>query len=128
MNRSPRSPTEPEQTDGDEEPANACGRQTQFWLTLAILVEFGLEVFVQPPEERRDDDERSNKDTKEGETLFTEVKLVDADKDDGEGLKPDVEEAVDERNIEVEQEHHWLGEVEGEWTDKGHLNDLVTSH
>ena len=54
--------------------------------------------------------------------------MVDATKDDREGLKPDVQQAVDQGDVEVEQEADRFGEAQAEGPDQGHLDDLVAGH
>ena len=128
MNIRTRAPAEPEQTDGDAEGSHAASVQALLRLDLTILVELRFEVFVHVPEVRRDDDQGSDEDAEIGDTFETEREVVDFDKDDDEGLEPDVEDAVDEGNVQVEQEDHWLGEVERERSDEGHHDDVFAGH
>ena len=54
--------------------------------------------------------------------------MVDADEDDGETFEPEVEQAVDERQVEVEEEADGLGEGERKWSNEDHQPDLFTRH
>ena len=87
----PGAPSEPKETDGDEEGADHGGRETFLGLQLAVRVELGLGVLVRVPEERGDGEEGADEDAEESKTEFAETEAVDADEDDGEGLEPDVE-------------------------------------
>jgi hypothetical protein len=60
------APSEPEQTDRDEEAADAGGRETRFGADVAALVEARLDVFVHPPVVRRDHKEGADEDAQEG--------------------------------------------------------------
>jgi len=66
-----------------------------FWFQFAVLVEMGLDDFVEVVEEGGNDEDVAAEDADEGETFFAEVEFVDIFEDDGEGFEPDIEEAVD---------------------------------
>ena len=115
------APAEPEETDGDEAAAYTSGREPILWFDVAVGVESGLEPLVEPVVEGGNHEEGADEDADVGEALLAEVEVVDAHEDDGEGLEPDVEEAVDEGDVHVEEEDHGLEEVESEWSDEdGH--------
>lgn len=90
-----RGPTEPEQTDGHEEAAEHGRLKADLGPDFAAFVELLFLVEVEVEEEAGHRDEGANEDAEEGEAFFAEVEAVDFDEDDGEGLEPDVEEAVD---------------------------------
>ena len=69
------------------------------------------------PEERRNRNDGTDENTYERDALHAETEVVDTHENDGEGFKPDVEEAVHESDVEVEEENHGLGEVKGERPD-----------
>ena len=97
-------------------------------MDLAVLIELRLQEFVQIQEVRRDGDEGADEDAEICKTFGTEVEVVDFDEDDHEGLEPDVQEAIDERDVEVEEEDHGLGEVEGEGPNEGHHDNGSWCH
>ena len=76
-------------------------------------------------EEGWDDEDGAEEDADECEAVLAEVEVVNAFEDDGEGFEPDVEEAVDEGDVEVEEEDHWFGEVKGDGADERDERDLV---
>ena len=123
-----RTPAEPEQADGDAEGADDARVEALLGLDLALLVELRLEESVQVPEVGRDGDQGADEDSEISETFGAEVEVVDVDEDDHERLEPDVEDAVDERDVQVEEEDHGLGEVEGEGSDEGHHDDGSRCH
>lgn len=57
-------------------------------------------------------EEDADEDADEGETFGAETEVVDFDKDDGEGLEPDVQETVYQGDVEIEEEDHGLRKVE----------------
>lgn len=88
----------------------------------------GFGDFVEIEEEGGDNDKGSYEDADESETFLAEVKVVDAFEDDGEGFEPDVEEAVDEGYVEVQEEDHGFGEVEGYRADERDEGDFFSGH
>ena len=128
VDRAPRGPAEPEQADRDEERAEKCRRQSQFGPDVTIFVELWLDVLVCIPKERGHDDESPDEDAEECEALDAEVEAVDSDEDDREGLEPAVQQGIYQRQIKVEGEADWLGEAEGEWSNKCHHEGFVGRH
>lgn len=96
----------PEKTDWNGKCTNARWRQTLFRLKIPVLVELRFEVVVQVVEERYQDDKSANEDTQECQSLLAKVEAINFAKDDNEGLEPDVKEAVNQSDVEVEQEDH----------------------
>ena len=122
-------PAEPEEADGDGESAYEGGGKAFLGNQFAIFVELGFEDFVEVEEKRGDDDDKgADEDTDEGETLLVEFEVVDAFEDDGEGFEPDVEEAVDECYVEVQQEDDGFAEVERDGADEGDEGDVFGRH
>jgi hypothetical protein len=72
-------------------------------LQLAVFVELRLEDFAQVEEEWWNDDEGSDEDAQERETLLADAEAVCLNKDDDEGFEPDVKETIDEGDVEVEE-------------------------
>lgn len=120
-------PPEEEQTNGNEERANH-GRRKPFLGLDDPILELLLLDEVQVQEVAGDGNERADKDTYERETLGAEREAVDADEGDGEGLEPDVQDAVDERDVEVHAQHDGLRDGELERTDKRHEQDVLGRH
>ena len=121
-------PAEPEHTDGDEEGAEEGGLEADLGAEEALLVELWFDVLVVVKEEGDHDDEGAEEDAEEGETLGAEGEAVDVDENDGEGLKPEVEEAVDEGEVGVEEKADGFGEGEGEGADEDHQRYLLPGH
>ena len=48
------------------------------------------------------DKKSANKDTKESETLFTDVEFVDANKYQREALEPDVQQSIDQSYVKIQ--------------------------
>ena len=71
----------------------------------------------------RDGVSRTNENTDKGETFLAKVKAVDLDKDNWERFEPDVEEAVNEGYVEVEEEDYGF-KVQSDRADQGDENDL----
>lgn len=139
-----RAPTEPEQTAVKEfsfvsvllsenlhwnaEGTNTASVETLLWLNLSIFVEVWLQTVLEVDEEWWNSDDSSNQDTKECHTFSAQSETIDTDEDDRERLEPDVQETVDQGDVQVEQEYHWLGEVKSEWSDKRHHYDVLSCH
>ena len=128
MYRAPRGPAEPEKANRYQERAEECRRQSQFGPDISIFVELRLGVFVCVPEERRHDDESPDEDAEECEAFCAEVEAVDSAEDDWEGLEPAIQKGVYQRQIKVEGEADWLGEAQGEWSNKCHHESFVGRH
>lgn len=112
----------------DTERADKARRQSFLRLELAILVELRFEVLVEIPEEGRDGNESADQDAQVCEAFLAEAEVVDANEDDDEGLEPDVQEAVDEGDVEVDEKDHGLVEVERERPDEDHHGDRFPGH
>ena len=72
---------------------------------------------VKIPEERGNRDDGADENTHERDALHAETEVVYTHENDGKGLEPDVEETVDESDVEIEEENHGFGEIEGKWPD-----------
>jgi len=48
----------------------------------------------------------TNENAEERKTFCAQSETIDIDENDDEGLEPDVQDAVDQGNVEVEEEHH----------------------
>ena len=83
---------------------------------------------MQIPEVGRDGNECTDEDTEICKAFSTDIEVVDFDEDDHEGLEPDIQDAVDEGDVKVEEKDHGLGEVEGERSDERHHDDGLRSH
>lgn len=66
---------------------------------LAVIIELWLEVLVNPQKEWDDDDDNAYKQSKERKAEGSEAETVDTGEDDGERLKPDVEEPCEQGQI-----------------------------
>ena len=119
-----RGPAEPKETDGYAKGADESGREAFFRFDLAVVVELRLDCLVEVIEERRNDEDGAEEDAHERETFLAQVKLVDADEDDGKGFEPDVQEAVDKGDVQIEEEDHWFCKVEGDGPDESDECDL----
>lgn len=128
MNRRARRPAEPEQADGDEERADHGGLQTNLGPEFAVLVELGLDELVAVVEKGNHDDEGTDEDAEEGEPFEALGEVIDLAKDDGEGLEPEVEETVGERDVEVEYEADGFFQGKGEGPDEDHEQDFLRGH
>lgn len=84
------------------------------------MVELGLDEFVGVKGEGDQDDESTKEDAEEGEAFETLGEVVDLAEDDWEGLEPEVEEAVDQRDVKVECEADGFFQCEGEGPDEDH--------
>lgn len=114
-------------TDGNTKGANKCRRKTFLRLDLAVLVELFLLDFPQIKVERGYDENSADEDAEVGKSLLAEGEAMYLNEDNGKGLEPDVEEAVDESDVQVQQEDHGFGEVQGERADEGHESNLCNS-
>ncbi len=88
----------------------------------------GFHVAVIIVEERDHGGGGAEQDTDEGETFGAEGEVVGGDENDGEGFEPEVEEAVDECQIEVQQETDGFRKGQGEGTDEDHHSDFLPGH
>lgn len=86
-----------------------------FRLNIAIFVKLLLRVEIKIGIEWWDCDDATNEDTEKGQTFSVESESVYLDEDNGERLKPDVEETVYQRYVQVEEENHGLNKVEHKW-------------
>ena len=84
----------PEQTNRNCESPNTGRNESFLWLQLALLVELRFNIAVKIPEERRNRNDGTDENTYERDALHAETEVVDTHENDGEGFKPDVEEAV----------------------------------
>ena len=48
----------------------------------------------------------TNENAEEGKTFCAQSEPIDVDENNDERLEPDVQDAVDQGNVEVEEEHH----------------------
>ena len=126
VDRGAGGPPEPEEADGDEEGADEGGLEAEFGAEEPLLVELRFDVFVVVEEEGDHDDEGSDEDAEEGETLGSEREIVYPDEDYREAFEPEVEQSVDERRIEVQEEADGLCESEGEGPDEDHQPNLFS--
>ena len=104
MDRRARRPAEPKQADGQKERADHGGLQTNLGSEFAVVVELGLDELVAVVEKGHHEGEGTDEDAEEGEPFEALGEVIDMAKDNGEGLEPEVEETVGERNVEVEDE------------------------
>lgn len=74
------------------------------------------------------DDEGADEEAEEGEAFEARGEVVDGAEDDGEGLEPEVEEAVGEGDVEVEREADGFLDGEGEGPDEDHEQDVLRGH
>lgn len=95
------APPKPEQTDRHEEAANHGGNQALLRLYVAGCIELLFLIEVEPAEKHRACDQRADQDPQERDAVDPQAEAVDAFEDERERLKPDVEQAVDERDVEV---------------------------
>lgn len=123
-----RCPTEPEQADGDAEATDHGRDQPLLRGNVALVVETRLQVVLEVGEEWRNHDERANQDTKVCHALEAQTETVNLDEDDDERFEPNVQQAVDECNVQVEQEDHGLSEVEGEGPNERHQGNILRGH
>ena len=105
-------PSEPEETYGDEQRADDGDGHAFLWLELTLVVILGFLYVIQVREEGGHDDERADEEAEERQAEELLAPVVDTEKDNGEGLEPDVEEGVDEADVDVEREHDRLLKVE----------------
>lgn len=92
------------------------------------MVELGLDEFVAVVEKWDYDDNGTDEDAEEGETFKALGEVVDVAEDNGEGLEPEVEEAVGEGDVKVECEADGFSQCEGEGSDEDHEEDLLRGH
>lgn len=105
-------PAKPEEGDGEGESADAGWGQLFLWRDVPVFVEFFGLVFVFPVEVAWDGEaDCGDEDAEEGETALSEVEAVDFAEDYGEGFEPDVEDAIDEGDVEVEEEDNGFKEA-----------------
>lgn len=122
-------PAEPEQANGDGEGADVGWQsQAELGLDLAVLVEFGFDVAHLVPDEGGKDDEDTNKNAEEGDTLKAQGEAVDLGEDDGEGLEPDVQQAVDQGDVHVQTQDDRLGQAQLEGPHERHHSDVLGLH
>lgn len=121
-------PTEPEEADRDSEASDHGGDQALLRLDVAVGVELLLLDESQIGEEGTDGDERTAEDAEIGETEGALGEAVYLKEGDGEGFEPDVEKTVDEGDVQVAEEDHWLLEVEGDRSNKDHHRDILAGH
>ena len=122
------APAEPEEADGEAEAADEGGREAELGLELTVGVEAGLEEAVQEVEEGRERDEGAGEDADVREAERAEREVVVADEDDREGLEPQVDEGVEQRDVQVEGEDDGLEEGEREGPHQDHHRDLPPRH
>ena len=80
-----------QETDGDEEGADAGGREAFLGRELAVCgAEGGLVGSVEVVPEAGHDDQAADEDPDEGEARKARVEMVDALEDEGEGFEPEV--------------------------------------
>lgn len=120
-------PAKPEQTDRNTEGTDERRRQALLGLNVAILVELRLLHVVEIQAIKWDNDESTAENTQEGKPFFSEVEMVDPFEHDGERFEPNVEKAVDQSDVEVEEEEDGLVEVQGQRPDQYHLEHREVS-
>jgi len=121
-------PAEPEQTNGDGESTHESRREASLGLNLAVLIEMRLGVLPIPNDEEREDDEDANEDAQERNALEAETETVDPGEDNRERLEPDVQQTVDQRDVQVQEEHDGLRKEQLERLDEGHLGHVAGRH
>jgi len=112
---------------------NAKGTKERWWesllgLDVAGIVKLGLLVVVKVGKVEWNGENGADHDTQESSTLQTEREAVDLDENDWEGLEPDVQKTVNEGDVEVKKEDHWLLEVESNWTNENHHDNVLAGH
>lgn len=123
-----RTPAKPDKTDGDEKGADNGRGQPVLGLDAAVLVKLGQLDFPHVPDKGWDRNKGADQNTNKGQALLPEAKLIDPAKDEREGLEPDEEQAVHQREIEIQQEDDRLLEVEHERLDHGHARNFAGGH
>ena len=83
---------------------------------------------MRPPEERRHHNKRTDQNPQERQPLSPQTKPVDPHEHDGERFEPDVQQAVHERDVHVQEEDDGLAEAEREGADEHHGDDLAAAH
>jgi hypothetical protein len=91
-----------------------------------VAVVFSLEEVLPAAVERDRHSIAADNYSKEGEAAFTEVEAVDLFEDDGEGFEPEIEDAVDEGDIDVEDQHDGLAEAELEGAEEGFVDESLS--
>lgn len=121
-------PTKPKQTHRYKKTPHHRRNKPQLRVQLPILIELRLQIPMRPPEERRHDDKSPNQDPQERQPLRPQTKPVDPHEHDGKRLEPDVQQAVHERDVHVQEEDDGLAEAEREGPDEHHGHDLAAAH
>jgi len=122
------TPSKPKEANRNAESAEEGWWESLLGLDVTLVVEFGLLVVVQVGKVEWNGKNSANHNTQESSSLQTEREAVHLHKDNWEGLEPDVQKTVNEGDVEVEKEDHWLLEVEGDWTNENHHNNVLAGH
>ncbi|MCJ1286760.1 hypothetical protein MMC26_006106 [Xylographa opegraphella] len=93
-----------------------------------LLVELRLDVLVVVIEEGDHREERSDENSDESETFRSEREMVNVEERYRKTLEPEVQQAIDQRQIEVDEEADRLGEGERERPDEYHFPNLFARH
>jgi len=118
-----RCPSEPEETYGDEQSADDGDRHAFLWLQPILVVILGLLDVIQARKEVGHGDECADK---QAEDLLAPV--VATEKDEGKGLKPDLQEGIGEADVDVERKHDRLLEVERKGAHKDVDGEVARGH
>jgi adenine-specific DNA methylase len=92
-----------------------------------VAVVFSLEKVLPAAVERDCHSVAADDYPEEGEAAFAEVEAVDLFQHDGEGFEPEVEDAVDEGDVDVEDEHNGLAEAELEGAEEGFVDESLSN-
>ncbi|KAB8437333.1 hypothetical protein FH972_025013 [Carpinus fangiana] len=112
VHRRARRPANPEETNGEERPADAGERQAAVLLDTGprFALRLGLAQERVPPEVDDAGEDGTDANAEEGEALLAEREAVDGWEDDGEGLEKDVHNGVDEGEVEAGEDDDGLEE------------------
>ena len=101
----PRRPGEQEQARGQQDDGEEGGHEAVLLSAQAVRLDVGLEVEPDVGAVDDDADDGADDDAGEDDALLAEVEAVVADIDEWEGLEVRVVDAVDERGVQVSEEH-----------------------
>ena len=94
---------EPEQTYWEEQSADDGVRREFLWLELTLVVTLGLLEVIQVREGGHDDERADKRPRNDRPRSCSRQWYIDVEKDEVEGLKPDVQEGADEADVGVER-------------------------
>lgn len=124
MDAGARGPTEPEEADGDAECAHESWRETFFGFEFVLFIELRFDYLVKVVEEWRDNEHCAEKDSHERQAFLAQVELVNSFEDDWKRLEPDIQEAINKGDVQIEEEYHRFFEIEGDGPDESDEHDL----